>query len=118
MKVKFTSANSPIEHFDIKQMICHLAGIATAVLNNYYTDAPIAFEYLIYNPENLNLPEKEGKKIHTIYQQTLKESTSIDFKNLFGIILDFMIQTTNTPSRSNKEWIVDNFTFEVCEQEN
>ena len=118
MKVKFTSANAPIEHFDIKQMICHLAGIATAVLNGEYTDFPVAFKYLIYNPKNLLLPDAEGKKIRAIYEQTLNEANSIDFKKLFGIILDFMIQTTNTPSHSNKDWIVDNFAFDVCEQEN
>lgn len=117
MKVKFTANNSPIEHFDIKQMICHLAGIATAVLNGDYNDSPIAFEYLIYNPNELSLPEPEGTKIREIYSQALKEANSIDFKKLFGIILHFMIQTTNTPSPANRDWIVDNFTFEVCEQE-
>lgn len=117
MKVKFTANNSPIEHFDIKQMICHLAGIATAVLNGEYNDSPIAFEYLIYNPDELQLPEPEGTKIRNIYNQTLKEASSIDFKKLFGIILDFISQTTNTPSPSNKDWIVDNFMFDVCAQE-
>lgn len=117
MKVKFTSANSPIEHFDIKQMICHLAGIATAVLNGDYTDAPIAFEYLIYNPQKLPLHEDGKEKIYAIYQKTLDEANSIDFKKLFGIILDFMIQTTNLLAPDNKDWIADNFTFELCEQE-
>ncbi len=117
MKVKFTSRNSPIERFDIKQMICHLAGISTAVLNGDYTDSPIAFEYLIYNPKKLPLPEKEGKKIIKIYNQTVAEATTIDFKELFRIILDFLSETTGIPSPANKIWIVDNFTFEVCEQE-
>ena len=117
MKVKFTSANSPIEHFDIKQMICHLAGIATAVLNGEYNDSPIAFEYLIYKPNSLKLSEPEGTKIRDIYSQTLNEANSIDFKKLFRIILDFISQTTNTPSPANKDWIVDNFMFDVCAQE-
>lgn len=117
-KVNFTSANSSIEHFDIKQMICHLAGIATAVLNGNYTDLPIVFKYLIYNPNELSLSEPEGTKIRDIYNQTLNEANSIDFKKLFGIILDFISQTTNTPSPANKDWIVDNFSFQVCEQEN
>ncbi len=118
MKVNFTVKGSPIEHFDIKQMICHLSGIATAVLNGKYTDFPIAFEYLIYNPEKLNLPEKEGKKINDIYNKTLNEATSIDFKKLFGLILDFMIQTTNIPTPDNKDWIAKNFKFKLTNQTN
>lgn len=114
MKVKFTVNNSPIEHFDIKQMICHLAGIATAVLNGKYTDFPVAFEYLIYNPKNLSLPDAEGKKIRAIYEQTLNEANSIDFKKLFGIIINFLAQTTKYSAPNDNFRIVDNFMFEIC----
>jgi hypothetical protein len=118
MNVVFFCHNKVVAYFDIKQMICHLAGIATAVLKNDYTDVPLAFEYLVYNPENLSLPEKEGKKILDIYQKTLKEATSIDFKKLFGIILNFLAQTTKYSAPNDNIRIVDNFTFEVCEQKN
>lgn len=116
MNVKFTSDGSPIERFDTKQMICHLAGIATSVLNGDYNNSPIAFEYLIYNPEKLDLPKREGKEIRDIYKQTHKEAESINFKKLFEIILDFITQTTNAPTPENKNWIVDNFTFTLSNQ--
>ena len=114
MKVNFTANGSLIEHFDIKQMICHLAGIATAISNGCYTDKPVAFKYLIYNSNTLQLPEPEGTKIRDIYSQTLNEASSVDFKRLFGIVLKFFAQANNTVTPENKDWSENNFTFELC----
>ena len=57
MKVTFKVGSQIINHFDMKQMICHLLAIGTAVLTNHYDemknaneeDIKLHFIYLILN---------------------------------------------------------------------
>ena len=46
MDVAYFAENAKIERFDIKQMICHLLGIATALLNGTLENKKLSFVYL------------------------------------------------------------------------
>lgn len=63
-KCTFKYANKVIEHFDIKQLICHFLGITANVLENRQYK-PIKFIYLIFNPEQVK------EKIDPKYRDTI-----------------------------------------------
>lgn len=114
MNVRFSLGDQFIEYFDIKQMICHLLGIATAVLNGKYSDLPIAFKYLIFNPTTLK--SLENNKITEIYHETVKECKSIPYKKLFSVIIDFLTTQNQSKYLQNIDDVISNFTFEICNQ--
>lgn len=120
MKVEFIGNKRKITSFDIKQMISHLLGIATARLNNP-TDEKIKFIYLIYNPTNITIVNsKHEKKIIEAYNNQISECNSIPFDNLFSVILDYLdsIKSIDIASKENIEVIKKAFSFELCDQFN
>ena len=122
MEVIFIAGNTEIQCFDMKQMICHLLGIATAYLKGKIDDKEIKsqnieFIYLLFNPELIEI--KEGKaEIHRIYEQTCNECNAVDFKALFGVIIDYLQTERNVGKDKNKAEIVNNFSFRLCDQNN
>ena len=54
MQVTFSAGDMVLSSFDIKQMICHLLGIATKFLHKP-TEKKISFLYLCYNPRLIPL---------------------------------------------------------------
>lgn len=109
-----------VKHFDIKQMISHLLGIGVAVLRDgKYLDKPIKFLYLIYDPRNLTFKdEKICEEIVDIYSDTCCECESVDFKNLFAVILEYLQDVYKFGENVNVEKIVQGFTFGICSQFN
>ncbi len=84
MNVIFMTDRGIIKYFDIKQMICHLLGIATAYLLGEFSNKKIDFIYLLYNPLRLQIEEEEYRReIYRIYQQVYQECNSVDFKAVF-----------------------------------
>lgn len=121
MIVDFMIENKTINHFDIKQMICHMLGIATAILKkNDYTDKPITFLYLIYNPTQLPFDNTNiDNEIRTIYKDTCDECESINFTSLFEVILKFLQNYKYNKSNDiNINKILNGFRFELCDQNN
>ncbi len=118
MIVDFYFGDKKIEHFDIKQMLCHLLGIGTKILKeNLYTDSDIKFIYLLYNPEKLDFIDENIKKtIIGIRDKTCNESKVIT-KELFGIILRYLKDNYYTDSNIVIDDIVNNFNFIVCDQD-
>lgn len=119
MKVNFYCDGKKIEHFDIKQMISHLLGIATAILKDKnYADKPITFLYLIYNPTQLKFDDADiGDEIRTIYKATCDECESINFTSLFEVILMFLQSYKyNEKKDTNLNKILNGFRFELCDQ--
>ena len=117
MEVKFISGDTEIHSFDIKQMISHLLGIATAFLKGEFEFKKIDFVYLLFNPKLIEI--KEGKEeIHRIYEQTCNECNSVDFKALFEVIVDYMQTVKGLGKDKNKSDIVNNFSFKLCDQSN
>lgn len=113
MNVKFKSRSIEINNFDMKQMICHLLGIATAFLNGKYDVKKIDFIYLLFNP---NLIEINNEKIIDIHKQTCIECKSIDFKALFEVIIEYLIGIKRWKNELLVFNIIDNFSFELVDQ--
>ncbi|MBR5545198.1 MAG: hypothetical protein IKU66_06960 [Clostridia bacterium] len=118
MKVTFKMNDNPIHNFDMKQMISHLLGVATAFLNGEFEIKNIEFIYLLFNPTFVEIEDKNARsKIHQIYKNTCDECNATDFKALFEVVIDYL--------KSYKKWNKDietsdltkDFTFKLCSQE-
>ncbi len=81
-----------IARFDIKQMICHMLGIATGLLSGSIAKKNISFIYLLYDPAALELKPAAKARIAQIYERTCYESKLIDFGTLFEVILSFLAE--------------------------
>lgn len=115
MKTIFSYNGEQISYFDLKQMISHLCGIATACIKGEYTNKPVEFLYLLYNPENIT----DDKEIMTVYNETCKQCKSIDFKDLFSHIIEALISKydLNCTDIKGLQYAKDNFSFKLCDQE-
>ena len=116
MEVIFMAGNTEIQCFDMKQMICHLLGVATAYLKGEF-DKKIDFIYLLFNPKLIKI--NEGKEeIISIYEQTCNECNSVDFKALFDVIVDYLQTVRGLGKDKNTAEITNNFSFRLCDQSN
>ena len=117
--VKFYINGNEITHFDIKQMICHLLGIASGILSNELRYKPVKFLYLIYNPQRLEFEnENTKKKILDIYNKTCNEGKTAITTGLFKAIMEYLKNTYFTDSKVDIDLFCDTFEFEICCQEN
>lgn len=117
MRVEFFCGKEPIAHFDMKQMLCHLLGVANRMLLDKTCNTPIQFLYLLYNPTDLMLPEKSEKEIFDIYYATCGAATNCDFKRIFSCVVDFLMDEKeySTP-KADAEKLKCNFQFALCDQ--
>ena len=113
LNVDFYVQGEKIERFDLKQMICHLLGIATGMLNGELEIKQVSFEYLVYDPQSLEIQGKHGEKIIEIFEKTADECLSIDFNTLFSVVLDFLIEKKFPNAITEEEYdiITSKFTF-------
>lgn len=115
MEVKFTSDKTEIHSFDMKQMISHLLGVATAFLKGEFEPKRIDFIYLLFNPKLIEI-NKGKEEIHRIYEQTCNECNSVDFKALFEVIIDYLQSVKGLGKDKNKAEIVNSFSFKLIDQ--
>lgn len=116
MEVIFKYDDKAIKCFDLKQMISHLLGIGTAILKKeMYTDKPIKFIYLIYNPEPLVFKNEKAKnEICNIYYQTCNEAKATINKELFKDVLLYLKEKYYHDSSVNINRTANNFSFSIC----
>lgn len=118
MKVTFKIGDREIHNFDMKQMISHLLGVATAFLNGNLEVKFIDFVYLLFNPLKLDFSDKKAKqKIYDIYNNTCDECTATDFKELFGAIVDFLTVLKKWEINVDTKELKENFRFRLCSQD-
>lgn len=120
MKVQFFIGKNQITHFDIKQMICHLLGIATEQVKNP-TDEKINFIYLLYNPNKIEiLPSKKNKLLLSTYEQETKECDCMPFAELYQAVIHYLIDKTKIAQSTlvDIQKISNNFSFQRYDQEN
>lgn len=99
-----------IEHFDIKQLICHFLGIAADFLENKHTKK-IKFIYLIFDPREVEDKIVEDKEeILEIYKETTKQIKRFG-KNLFKKVWDYQKESLKYNDVEMPE-----FEFKVCSQ--
>lgn len=116
MRVKFYCNNEPVVYFDIKQMICHMLGIANEMLIGG-VNKPILFLYLLYNPSALQLPEESGVEIMKIYKDTCRTALAYEMEAMFGYIVEYLISEKKAESSGGTaEQVKGNFRFVLTDQ--
>lgn len=117
IKVRFMVGDTEVRYFDLKQMISHLLGVATALLNDTLTVKDLDFVYLLFNPTRIPIPYAE-EEIHNRYAETCRECTAVDFKALFGVIVDYLQTAHHLGTNKDLDAIVNRFHFRLCDQDN
>ena len=120
LNVDYYIEGKKLERFDLKQMICHLLGIASDLLKGTLEKRKIDFIYLLYDPTELDIESKTKIKIDQIYRKTCDECNLINFAELFRVVLEFLNQTEFNNVMSDKEIndIISNFKFTLASQKN
>ena len=119
LNVQYFANDEKLERFDLKQMICHLLGIATGMLNGTLKRKQTDFIYLLYDPTELDIEPEAKAEIDTIYERTCYECNLIDFAELFRVILEFLRETKFESAMSQDELddVILKFTFTLASQE-
>ena len=119
LDVDYFADGEKLEHFDMKQMICHLLGIATGVLKGELAQKQIDFIYLLYDPTELELSDDTKAAIDAIYERTCYECNLVDLALLFRVIFAFLKEEAygEVISDEDIEQIVCKFTFALASQE-
>ena len=119
MNVDYYADGEKLERFDMKQMICHLLGIATGMIKGTLERKQIDFIYLLYDPTELDIESDVKEAIDAIYERTCYECNLVDFAELFRVILEFLIETKFHGAMSNEEVddMVLKFTFTLASQD-
>lgn len=129
MNVTFQCCGVKVSHFDIKQMICHLLGVATKILTPEKVSKAvfpnvdsILFLYLLYNPTNLKMDDRtERSEIMRVYVDTCWAGTHYDFKTMFGHIVDYLVELRKNNNKPIPETdaiskLKSSFNFNLCDQ--
>ena len=119
LDAEYFADGEKLEHFDIKQMICHLLGIATGVLKGELSQKQIDFIYFLYDPTELELEPDTKEIIDAIYERTCYECNLIDFATLLRVIFAFLKEEKygDTISDEYIDRIICKFTFALASQE-
>jgi hypothetical protein len=106
-------------HFDIKQMICHLLGIAAKLLE-HPTDKKITFLYLCYAPHKIEIVDgNKAERILATYDRMCAECEAIDFTKLWESIVTYLREELEVGSANDRDVaaMLANFRFTLCDQE-
>lgn len=118
MRVVFYCRGKEVVYFDIKQMLCHLLGVANKMLSEGICDTPIQFLYLLYNPIKLDLPQGSREEILRVYQDTCAAAENYDFIQFFGHVVDFLIQKKDySVTEGDVAKLKNSFRFALCDQD-
>ena len=119
LNVEYFADGEKLEHFDMKQMICHLLAIATGMLKGTLQRKQVDFIYLLYDPTELDIAPDAKAVIDGIYARTCYECNLVDFAELYRVLLNFLIKEKYAGAASGID--VDNmvlqFTFALASQE-
>ena len=116
MRVVFFCKGRIVPYFDIKQMICHMLGIANEMLNASAAK-PVSFVYLLFDPSYLELPEERKDVILAIYKDTCQAANDFNFSEMFGHIADYLIRENKMVLPKEKsDRIKESFHFQMADQ--
>lgn len=119
LDVDYYAEGEKLERFDLKQMICHLLGIATGVLKGDLEAKQIDFWYLLFDPTELELMPKTKETIDAIYERTCYECNLVDFATLLRVIFAFLKEERygDVMTDEDIDSLVCQFTFALVSQE-
>ena len=107
-------------HFDLKQMLCHLSGIANKVLRG--EEKKVNFIYLVYRPteELLEYVEKpsDKKRIQELYKEEKDACDPSMIKSIYGAILRYFndVRRYGYNEAAIRE-MISAFEFRFCSQD-
>lgn len=111
VKCVFSVDDKEVVHFDLKQLICHLLGIASAVIEGEIKAKTIHFVYVIYNPKNIKICDKYRNKILAQYKKCIEEIDQFDMEALFAAILKIQEERLGKMGKQ-----IPIFKFDVADQ--
>jgi len=119
LDVDYYADGEKLERFDMKQMICHLLGIATGVLRGDLEAKQIDFWYLLFDPTELELAPKTKETVDAIYERTCYECNLVDFAALLRVVFAFLKEERFGAVISDEEIdsLVCQFTFALVSQD-
>jgi hypothetical protein len=119
LNVEYYANGEKLERFDMKQMLCHLLGIATGMLKGTLERKQTDFIYLLYDPTELDIEPDAKEQIDAIYERTCYECNLIDFAELYRVILEFLSESKLQSEISNEELddVILKFTFTLASQD-
>lgn len=116
MDVVFSSKGTVAAAFDIKQMICHLLGVAAYHLQQEEVPESVCFLYLLYDPCKLSLDGQYADEILRIYQETTGAAKAYHFETMFAHIVDYLIACHALPA-DHAAKLKEAFRFRLCSQD-
>lgn len=119
MDVKFYFDGEEIEYFDVKQVICHLLGIATGMLKGDVRPVQTDFIYLVYDPTELQLDSDVREKIEAVYERLCYEVNAVDTATILRVIFAYLKDTVYGGALSDEviENVIFTFAFSLASQE-
>ena len=128
--VSFSWNNTPITQFDLKQVLCHLLGIAKKTINEKGKQIP-TLVYLIYKPSEELLDNVESidckqtaDAIKRCWGKELEEINTINatgFGLLYNCVVHFLCDEKGIGQEllpGDLERIAKAFQFKLCDQDN
>lgn len=119
LDVEYFAEGEKLRHFDMKQMICHLLGIATGILKGDLDKKQTDFIYLLYDPSKLELAPDTKEAVDSIYNRTCYEFNLVDYSRLLRVIFEFLKEIKYTEAVSDEELdaLICKFTFTLTSQD-
>lgn len=117
--VQFSVGTTPVRYLDVKQIICHLLGIATRFLT-YPSEKSVNFVYLCFSPAYIKIIDsKKEDKILEVYECMCEEFRLLDVKAIFADIVIYLSEKYKricnaTPIGISK--LIDGFDSILCDQ--
>lgn len=113
--------NKDSGHFDFKQMLCHLCGIANLVLSG--GEKTVNFIYLAYCPSQDLLAfvddPADKQRILDLFNNEKEMAETIDFKFVYAAILHFFnVRREYGYSENEIKEMSSSFSFTFCTQDN
>ena len=122
-KVHFLWDNERIQHFDFKQVLCHLLGIAKDTINRPKSITPTLL-YLVYKPSEELLGYIKSKRsvnsIRKCWNTEYHEATTIDMGLIYNYVVHFLHNRKGIGSNLSAreiERIALSFKFHFCSQD-
>lgn len=90
--VSFLWNGKDVGRFDLKQMLCHLSGIARSKFNS--SDKRVNFVYLVYSPseemlKSAQIDNSAKQRIKTLYDEEKENAMRIDFTLIYKHIIKY-----------------------------
>lgn len=115
MNVVFACRGRITTSFDIKQMVCHLLGIAAYHLRQEQVPGAVNFLYLLFDPSDLTIDPQYADEILRIHQETVQAARRYHFEQMFGHIVDYLVACHGFPN-DNAQTLKEVFRFRLCDQ--